>query len=241
MEKESVFLTLDQAVAAVCIDFRQYAPQVMLFCEVLRLVSDDRTPIRPDIPKKGVWIKLAGRKSMRWLEGEALVAHLCETLRRTRLSPEKLAAVCARVFQARAFAAVSPETGEAGVRIETGMEAYSCRQCGQCCRFLDYHDAVTAADVARWQALGRSDILAWVGGYRREGGNPVYRIWVDPATGRLVETCPFLKHDAAGNRWVCRIHDVKPGICRQYPVSRKHARMTGCRGFDNPPGKKPKR
>ena len=32
-------------------------------------------------------------------------------------------------------------------------------------------------------------------------------------------------------RSVCTIQDVKPGICRQYPSSRKHAVMTGCPGF----------
>jgi Fe-S-cluster containining protein len=32
------------------------------------------------------------------------------------------------------------------------------------------------------------------------------------------------------NRYRCTIHDIRPTICRQYPGSRKHARMTGCRG-----------
>ncbi|MFO7494383.1 MAG: hypothetical protein R6X05_01965, partial [Desulfobacterales bacterium] len=134
MKTESVFLTVDQAVEAVCIDFRQYGPQLLLFCEVLRLISDGETRLRPDTRKKGVWISGCGRKNMRWLEGGYLVAHLCGALVRARLDPVKLAAVCARVFQTRAFPVVAPETGQVGVRIETGMHAFCCRQCGRCCR-----------------------------------------------------------------------------------------------------------
>lgn len=53
-----------------------------------------------------------------------------------------------------------------------------------------------------------------------------------PGKNQLADTCPFLKKIPAENRWVCKIHDIKPAICRRYPVSRKHAVMTGCPGFD---------
>ena len=102
IEKETIFLTFQQALEAVCIDFRRYAPQVMLFSAVLRVISNGK--------------------------------------------------------------------------------------------------------------LG-------------------YRIWVDPETGEMIDKCPFLKHLPDENRWLCRIHDVKPVFCREYPVSRKHGRMTGCLGF----------
>ena len=111
------------------------------------------------------------------------------------------------------------------------MEDFRCRQCGQCCRTLDYHDQLTAEDVASWQACQQTEILDWVGVFRGEGGQAVYRMWVKPGTTQLVETCPFLHQVASQNRWECRIHQVKPGICRNYPVSRKHALMTGCPGF----------
>ena len=231
MKNETVFLTREQAAEAICRDFRQYPPQLLLFCEVLRLVADRGTRLRPDTRKKGVWISVCGRSQMRWLEGQDLVAHLCDALGRARLDPVKLAAVCARVFQTRAYPAAAPETGQAGVAIETGMHRFACRQCGRCCRALDYHSEVQAADIARWRSMGRSDILRWVGVYRHTEAQPTYRIWVDPVTGQPAASCPFLKSNASGNRWVCGIHDVKPEICRQYPTSRKHARMTGCPGF----------
>ncbi len=36
---ETIFLSPRQALDAVCMDFRRYAPQVMLFSEILRVIS----------------------------------------------------------------------------------------------------------------------------------------------------------------------------------------------------------
>jgi Fe-S-cluster containining protein len=33
------------------------------------------------------------------------------------------------------------------------------------------------------------------------------------------------------NKYICRIQDVKPKHCRDYPTSRKHAEDTGFKGF----------
>ena len=52
MKSETVFLTREQAVEAVCRDFRQYAPQLLLFCEVLRLVSGRETRFAARDPQK---------------------------------------------------------------------------------------------------------------------------------------------------------------------------------------------
>ncbi|OQY08333.1 MAG: hypothetical protein B6I22_00910 [Desulfobacteraceae bacterium 4572_123] len=52
-------------------------------------------------------------------------------------------------------------------------------------------------------------------------------------SGNMIHrSCPFLKKIPSENRRLCAIHDIKPAICRQYPVSRKHALITGCPGFD---------
>ncbi len=174
---------------------------------------------------------MAGQQNMRWMEGKDLVEYMCASLKALDLSLALLAAVSARVFQARVAAAEDPETGRKGLLIETGMEGFRCRQCGHCCQSLDYHHEVTAEDVTRWQALGRTDILEWVGVFKGEDQRTVYQIWVTPGTRRLADTCPFLKKDLFAKRWFCRIHDAKPKICRQYPVGRKHAFMTGCPGF----------
>jgi Fe-S-cluster containining protein len=169
---------------------------------------------------------------MRWLDGPTLIDYMCGTVANTLWTPNLLAAVCSRVFQNRAVVDKDPHTGSTGIRIRTGMEAFVCRQCGRCCRNLDYHNELTTADVDRWNALGRKDILDWVGVFTSEaGGQTTYRIWMTPGTRTLAEICPFLKKVPTENRWICSIHEVKPSICRNYPVSRKHGTMTGCPGF----------
>jgi Fe-S-cluster containining protein len=218
-------------VASICNDFRQYEPQILLFCEIIRLISDGQTTVKRSPDHKGIWVRMAGQQNMRWMEGKDLVEYMCASLKALDLSLALLAAVTARVFQARVTAAEDPETGRKGLLIETGMEGFRCRQCGHCCQSLDYHHEVTAEDVTRWQALGRTDILEWLGVFKGEDQRTVYQIWVTPGTRRLADTCPFLKKDLFAKRWFCRIHDAKPKICRQYPVGRKHAFMTGCPGF----------
>ena len=229
--KETIFLSLQQALEAVCIDFRRYEPQVMLFCEVLRVISTGNAVIKQDSEKEGRWVAAEPGSKMVWMDGAALGEYVCRTLHEKDYEPEVLVAVCARVFQTRAFPGTDPESGRAGIYIETNMEQFSCRQCGKCCTFLDYHDALTPADVKQWERIGRQDILDWVGVSRTPNGKPTYRIWVEAATGKRVRQCPFLELLPAENRWICRIHDVKPRICREYPVSRKHGLMTGCPGF----------
>ncbi len=232
MDKDTIFLTTSQALDAICIDFRQYDPQTMLFCGVIRLISGDSIHLKREPPKNGAWVNRSGSAKMKWLTGNELIEFMCRAVRKTRWDPQLLAAVCGRVFQTRAVPAEAPRTGEPGIRIETNMAGYTCRQCGRCCRILDYHDEVTAEDVARWKALQREDILKWVQAKKIKDHDTAYRIWIEPDTGRVADPCPFLKQDPTRNRWECRIHEVKPAICRHYPISRKHAVMTGCRGFE---------
>lgn len=169
MKKQSTFLTLEQTLDAICCDFRQYDPQIMLFCEIVRLIFNGDIVVRKDTQKNGAWISRANDENMRWMNGSRLAEYLCESLFSVKMPPELLAAICARVFQTRAFPAVDPKTGTPGLRIETGMEDYACRQCGRCCTSLDYHDAATLQDVEKWETLGRTDILEQVGVYQRSG------------------------------------------------------------------------
>jgi len=234
IEKEYLFLETDQALEAICADFRQYEPQTLLFCEIIRLISAGKTVARREPPKVGAWISMAGRRNMRWMNGAELGEYVCELLKTASLTSDMLAPICARVFQTRAFAEVDPDSGKKGIRIETGMECFECKQCGRCCLSLDYHDQLKAEDVEKWQQMKRKDILEWVGVFEQNGRVKDYRIWMVPGTKKLAEKCPFLHQGSSDKQWICRIHRVKPDICRQYPVSRKHAIMTGCPGFDAP-------
>jgi len=231
--KDSIFLTAAQAVESICFDFRQYGVQILLFAELIRLISGNDAIVKKDTQKIGIWIGMAGHQNMRWMDGNGLIKYMCDAIIGADLSPAQLAAVCSRVFQTRAVPDKNPETGLEGIRIDTGMDTFVCRQCGQCCRVLEYHQEATAEDVARWRELGRNDILKWVGIFKKDGRISGYRIWVIPGTRRIADQCPFLEKIASENRWICRIHDVKPTICRNYPVSRKHAVMTGCPGIQS--------
>lgn len=232
-DKKATFLTAEEALDAITFDFRHYGPQVLLFSEVIRVLTDGRVTVEKDTQKQGLWIGESGQQNMRWLEQSELIEYMCQILRTVKLDTAKLAALCARVFQSRAYPDRDPETGKMRIRIEIDTANYHCRQCGQCCRFLDYHKEITADDVAGWEKLGRTDILEWVGRSKNSEGNDVFQIWMVPGTRQLAEICPFLYKIPTENRWICKIHAVKPSICRNYPVSSKHARMTGCPGFES--------
>ena len=228
----SVHLTIKEAVEAICRDFKQYPPQILLFSQVIQELTDGRTIVKREGGRNGAWITVEGRPNMRWMEGEEIVEYSCDALRNADLDLTTLSSICAMVFHTRASLGIHPETGEPAIEIETGMKDFACRQCGHCCVSLDYHGELAADDVALWKKLGRDDILKWVRNFKKEDGGTGYRIWTIPDTTRLAEVCPFLQKAASENCWRCLIQDVKPRICRQYPASRKHAFMTGCQGFE---------
>lgn len=234
--EQDLFLTLPQAVTAICLDFRGYDAQPMLFSEILRTLFDSEITFKREPEREGLWISGRRHGRMHWLEGIDLVERMChlvtEAHAQSRIGPEKMASLCRQVFQAACQAVRDPESGQWGVRVQTDMSTFECRQCGQCCRQLDYRNGITKEDVDRLKQLGRSDVLEWVRTVRSASGDTVYRIWVTPGTNQFADPCPFLKRGSSHDRWICSIHDVKPHICSNYPVSRKHAQMTGCPGFD---------
>jgi len=230
--RDSIYLSIDQALEAVCIDFRRYEPQIVLLCQIISLVSGGSIIVKREGGKDGAWISVQGRPNMRWAEGPELVETACSAVKGIARDPRLVSSICARVFHERAWEERDPESGQMGVRIETGMEGFSCRQCGRCCTSLDYHNELTEEDMVRWEKSGRTDILKWVRVIEQKGRERAYRIWTVPGTTGLADRCPFLKKIPSENRWECLIHDVKPAICRQYPLTRKHGLMTGCLGFD---------
>ena len=226
-------MTDEQVVRSIIHDFRQYEPQILLFCEIIRLLSDGETIVKRTPGKdNGIWIRMRDQRNMRWIGGQELVDYMCASINTASMPPEMLAAVASRVFQTRVVPAIDPNFSAEGFLLETGMAGFKCCQCGHCCQSLDYQNEITAEDVKGWQDAGRTDILEWVGVFRGDNQETIYQIWVTPGTRQVADTCPFLKKEARTKRQLCRIHDAKPAICRQYPVGRKHARMTGCPGFD---------
>jgi Fe-S-cluster containining protein len=230
-EREKLFLTLDEARDAIARDFSQYPDQLKLLASLVPLVLGDDAYLIQEHGNRRVWLKSSSLKKPVPLTADHLGKFILQQLDRQLPSPERMARICTRVFQTFVTPSSSRNDGfSPGLWIRTGMDDFACLQCGRCCRKLAYRDGCTVADCRRWVESGRTDILDWVGTVKQDGVVTACRIWMVPGTNRYAETCPWLKRGDNPNRYVCTIHDVRPTICRQYPGTRKHARMTGCRG-----------
>jgi hypothetical protein len=222
------FLTPSQAVDAIAIDFTEYGPQPALFASIAPLVLGDRCSVTH---KKGkAAVQILQDKTFLPVADKDLGFYLIHALETTPPDLETLAEICALVFQTRTRAGPLKTKNSFGIWVHSQMEAFVCSQCGECCRSLAYENNCTEADYHLWQSLGRRDILAWVQKVPCPGKKDRYQIWVDPDTGKTAETCPWLvpcPDDT--NRFSCAIQEIKPRICRQYPYTKKHAVMTGCR------------
>jgi Fe-S-cluster containining protein len=119
---------------------------------------------------------------------------------------------------------------------------FKCKQCGNCCLNLSgaFDVCATEEDIRLWEENDRADILAWVDAIHIGEDHFVYDIWINPRTGDDVVRCPWLRKLPGQNKYICRIQDMKPEHCREYPLSREHAESTGCLGFDGMEGKKRK-
>ncbi|MBT8342039.1 MAG: hypothetical protein HKP58_07920 [Desulfatitalea sp.] len=232
MQHEEIQLSPEQAISAVCLDFRGYSPQTLLFSEILRTLFAGRITYKREPGHAGIWVSDDGGSRLRYLADTDLIEFMCRLILHSDLSSEQLVVLCRRVFQIPSRVAPATDGVRWHIVLETDMAEFQCRRCGRCCRELDYKDGMTAGDAARLETLGRKDVLKWVGITRTGEGKARYRMWVVPGTNQPAGICPFLKQGRTPDQYRCAIHDVKPWICRNYPVSRKHAMMTGCPGFD---------
>jgi len=109
---------------------------------------------------------------------------------------------------------------------------FECTGCGNCCiNFEAYFSTVPESDVEMWKNAKREDILKWVSAIEIGDNEYIFDIWIDPKNGGDVDVCPWLRQDPKTKRYFCKIHDVKPKICRDYPFDMEHAKETGCKGF----------
>lgn len=230
-DKERQFFTVDEALDAVRLAFAQYPAQLNLLAVLWPMVFGGDTYVLQDGPSRRIWAKLSATAKLVACSEDDLKQRIVDRLKKWPPSPDHLARICSRVFGAHAESGpLSPAQSSAGIWIDIDLTGFVCLQCGHCCRTLNYRDGCSVADYMRWQELGRTDILDWVGTIRQNGRVTACRIWMVPGTNRFAETCPWLKKAPDQKRYVCTIHAVRPTICRQYPGSRKHGRMTGCKG-----------
>jgi Fe-S-cluster containining protein len=111
------------------------------------------------------------------------------------------------------------------------QEAFTCKRCGLCCLYASFSE-VGEEDIRLWEEGNRTDILEWVRLRPIGGGDYAYEVWFDPRTKQEVDECPWLGQLPDTDEYMCHIYDVRPGICRYFPASRKHAEEIGCKGLE---------
>lgn len=231
-DKQTIFLSIDEAVEAVHNDFSQYPSQFNLLSTLWPMVFGSQAYLMRDPDRSTVWIKTSDANRLRQVPIDVLGQWIVRRLKQVTITVDHLARICSLVFQTPVVAGPrSVADPTPGIWVHTGMGDFVCRQCGRCCQALDYRDGCTVADYQRWQDRGRTDILAWVGTVAHAGEVTSCQIWMVPGTNQFADVCPWLNVSQTTGRSICSIYDVRPMICRQYPGSRKHARMTGCRGL----------
>ena len=238
--KERVFLSLEEAIDAIRTDFNQYPPQKRLFMELCPLILGPDIRVADDSRGRGLWISAparAGRVArMQSITVSGLGMMLADALEKSPPACGVMAEICRRTFEIPAEVTGVRASKPAGILLHMDMEGFRCRQCGACCRALNYRHEISDADYTRWKLMGRFDIMERVAVITRRGRAVSRAAWVEPGTLRFAEVCPWLVPagpEGRQKRWICRIHGVKPAICREYPGTKKHARMTSCRGFDD--------
>jgi Fe-S-cluster containining protein len=230
-KKEKLFLTINETLEAVRMAFAQYPSQFNLLAVIWPMVFGEEAYILRDTGNRTLWAKIPGQAKVIPSSEDDLKQRIVDQLKRSPPDPEHLARISTQVFGASATAGSGPGPApSSGIWIDTDMAGFVCTRCGRCCLTLNYHEGCSLADYQRWQDLGRTDILDWVGTIRHNGQVTACRIWIRPGTNQFAETCPWLKRLPDRDRYACTIHDVRPTLCRQYPGTRKHARMTGCGG-----------
>ena len=230
VSKDCIFLSRQEVLSAIRADFHQYAPQTALFLELFPLVFGDRAVVNGTPRDDHLWFAEGGGKMVQ-ISPKDLGRRICQALEQSNPSLDLLASVCRRVFRTEAQPARLKQSRQRGIWLRTGMNDFKCHQCGECCRNLDYYDQLTESDIERWRKHDRKDILCKVRRVKKDGDSFAYRLWERSKAGDVTGVCPWLTKIPTQNRWECRIHAVRPAVCRQYPGSRKHAEMTGCPGF----------
>jgi Fe-S-cluster containining protein len=73
--------------------------------------------------------------------------------------------------------------------------------------------------------VDRPDIMAWVVMVAGCGD-----LWISPKTGEEATRCPWLRKLPKQDRYICRIYDVRPDTCRDFPyeTSVEHAQIVDC-------------
>lgn len=100
----------------------------------------------------------------------------------------------------------------------------ACNQCGKCCLVLAAGAGLGTAeqdDIQRWEDEWRDDIFAYC-------PPPIHDMWISPRTRDDTQRCPWLRKLPNQDRYNCRIYDVRPNVCRRYPLDIRHMLACDC-------------
>jgi len=229
--KDKLFLTVEDALASIQQALFQYSFSLNLLSTLWPLVFGDDSYFQQVSRTRCLWVKLPDQKKLVKLRQTELKELVAAQLQKSVPDLDRLAELCRLIFGVPVTIAYGKENDVTpGVWIETDMDRFVCTRCGHCCRSLEYKNGASRSDYQRWQNLDRQDILDRVSVVRDKGQIILCRIWIDPVTNDFTEICPWLEKIPDRNEYRCKIHDLRPRVCRQYPGSRKHARLTGCKG-----------
>ena len=85
-----------------------------------------------------------------------------------------------------------------------------CNQCGKCCKQYGGNGLSASDEDLDWWENNRPEIFKLV---------KDKQIWVDPATGKPKDTCPWLRKLPEQEKYTCEIYFDRPEDCRLYPSS----------------------
>ena len=86
----------------------------------------------------------------------------------------------------------------------------NCNSCGKCCiKYGGGQLSASAEEVDYWLSE-RQDISSYI-----VNGE----IWMDPKTGKQLDTCPWLRKEANQAQYTCAIYYDRPEDCRVYPMT----------------------
>ena len=114
------------------------------------------------------------------------------------------------------------------------MNHFNCTRCGKCCSHGSFMGSMWAdeEDLQRWEEADRQDILATAFIFSWGDGIRTADLWFNSKTGEEVLSgrCPWLRKQRKKDIWDCRIHELRPNTCRNYPVDREHRDFLPCPG-----------
>lgn len=97
-------------------------------------------------------------------------------------------------------------------------EGFECKRCGECCLRTEHAD-ICDEDIKNWKEKGRDDL------YTKEmliewdyfGASGLFK-------NQNTSICPFLRKVKGKKAYYCKINDMKPIFCRQFPKDKKQGK-----------------